>query len=484
MPETGLTDDSASTGGSLQVVGQAIAAVVAVLGATGYIIALGAVVLWVRLGEAGFPREVPLSTASKQELLVQGAEALAVWIALAMVLLMLAARLLTTPGMRTEDIVASLVWGLLVSIGVLAAIDTNSAVVRILIGLALAAGVVRICLNALWLRPPIAAWAMALMSVAIGALLPFLVRWLGGAQSPAVTVLSAWAAFILVLVLLRRLTVTRTALLTTNLVAGQLQRTLEPNRPTRPIDPSTSILQARSTDERLLQALRARARVLRTSLWLRSVGVGLIALLLLGGVAVASQFDRESLFRSALVSLNTGRCVRGTYLAHGNDRVVLGDQELFITGSKGLPRIFRHDHFKKKRRHGRLGAPQNKVVVIPDNEILELQVLNPTAVGVPLETIGCKAGHAVVAPDGSQAELFRGPAGPKGSTGATGPRGPKGASGATGTAGPKGTRGAPGQNGSSGLRGPRGERGPTGGSGKPGPPGPRGPPGPVAATRS
>jgi len=99
MPEAGSRDGSGSGSTALQLLGQAIAAVVAVLGATGYIIALGAVVLWVRLGKAGFPREVPLATVSKQELLVLGAQALAVWVVLGLVLLLLAARLLNTPGM-------------------------------------------------------------------------------------------------------------------------------------------------------------------------------------------------------------------------------------------------------------------------------------------------------------------------------------------------------------------------------------------------
>src|SRR5262245_58219156 len=112
VPGTGSDTGSPSSGGALQLIGQVFAALVAVLGATGYIIALGAVVLWVRRGEAGFPRDVPLSTVSKQELLVLGAQALAVWVVLALVLLMLAARLLNTPGMKTSDILVDLVWGL------------------------------------------------------------------------------------------------------------------------------------------------------------------------------------------------------------------------------------------------------------------------------------------------------------------------------------------------------------------------------------
>jgi hypothetical protein len=438
----------------LQVAGQAIAAVVAVLGATGYVIALGAVVLWVRLGEAGFPREVPLATASKQELLVLGAQALAIWFVLTLVLLVLAARLLNTPGVRTRDILVDLLWGLLVSIAVLAAIDSHRAWVHVAIGALLGIGLIRVIWNVVWLRPPLAAWGTALLSVVIGAGLPFIVQWLGSERGPAVTVLAAWAAFILVLMLLRRLAEIRSGLVATESAVRQLRATVGSSRGEGAA--TASALQA-STDDRLLSSLQERGRVLRIGFWLRIAAVGFLALVLLGGVAVASQFDRESLFRSALVSLNTGRCVRGTYLARGDNRVVLGDQELF-EAKNGLP-VIRHDHFTRKPRHGRLEPPQNKVVVIPDAEILELQVRNPTAVGLPLEAVNCRTEKAVITPDGSQPERFRGPAGPQGATGKTGSRGPKGD---RGVAGPAGPRGLPGPRGLRGPQGPRGRRGPRG----------------------
>lgn len=480
---------SASASGPLQLVGQAIAVVVAVLGATGYIIALGAIVLWVRLGQAGFPREPVLSTVSKQELLVLGAEALAVWVTLGLVLLMLAAQQLNAPGMLATGVLADLVWGLLVSAGVLAAIGTDNRLVQTLIALALAAGGLRVALNIYWLRPPLAAWSTAALSASIGAALPFLVRALGGAQDPAITVLSAWSAFMVVLLLLDLLRRMRTRLVATELAAQQIPTATAAAGGAAATD---------STDEQLAQSLRRRARTLRTGFWLASLGVGLVALLLLGGVAVASQLNRESLFRSALVSLNTGRCIRGTYLARGNDRVILGDQQLYVTGKNGLPLILPHDHFRHKKRQGRLRPPQNTSLVIPDSEILELQIRNPTAVGVPLTVVNCKTSHAVVTPDGSAAEPFRGPSGPKGDPGPTGPRGLKGdpgrpgpigatgARGRHGPAGPPGARGQPGTTGprgTSGPRGPRGARGPTGKRGPRGPAGPRGqrgPRGPVA----
>jgi hypothetical protein len=55
-------------------------------------------VLWIRLREAHFPKEVPLSIASREELLVMGAQTLAVWLLLTVALLSLAGWLLTATG--------------------------------------------------------------------------------------------------------------------------------------------------------------------------------------------------------------------------------------------------------------------------------------------------------------------------------------------------------------------------------------------------
>jgi hypothetical protein len=280
--------------------------------------------------------------------------------------------------------------------------------------------------------------------------------------------LATWGAFIVVLLLLPALKATRIELNATEAAVAQL----ETNRTAALAAGGTAAAAAAretSTPNRLLRALRERARALRTAFWFRSVGVAAFGLLLLGGIAVASQFDKQSLFRAALVSLSTGRCVRGTYLVRSGDRVVLGDQELYKALAPGS------EHYeRKKRTQGRLGPPQNKVVVIPSDEVLELQVINPTAVGVRLKPISCRAGKAVIAPDGSVPEKFRGPTGPKGDPGDPGPRGPKGDRGVRGPAGRSGERGVRGLRGARGPRGLRGYRGLRGRTGKRGPPGPPG----------
>jgi hypothetical protein len=165
--------------------------------------------------------------------------------------------------------------------------------------------------------------------------------------------------------------------------------------------------------------LGSRLSSSRIRLWLGLVGIGLTVLVLLGVVAVLSQFAATQLFPEGFVSLNTGRCVSGTYLARDSDEVVLGDQK----------RFYLEDHEVKTRKRA-----LNREVVIPEREVLELQVSDPVRVGVQLSTRTCSP-TAVVTPDGSSPEPFRGPPGAPGPVGAQGKQGPAGENGAEGLTG-------------------------------------------------
>ena len=79
----------------------------------------------------------------------------------------------------------------------------------------------------------------------------------------------------------------------------------------------------------------------------------------------------------------------------------------------------------RKTRDKHHEPAENAMSVIPDDEILELQVHNPTEVGVPLKVVTCRDVKAVVSPDGSGTERFRGPSGSPGAIGPSGPRGPQ-----------------------------------------------------------
>jgi hypothetical protein len=359
-----------------QAVGQLVSAVVAVLGTAGYVIVLGAIVLWVRLREASFPKEVPISLASREELLVIGAQALAVWIVLAAALLLLASRLMGASLVDRRAAIADLILGLASTVVVLAVMEkTNWEIITFgggLLGLA----VIGVAISALALRPPFSVWLAALVPVAVGVGLPFVVSSLGDESDPVGTVGTAWVAFLLLLLLLPTLASLRAQRDANSAAIDRLEMErsdLTRESATAPAGASERL----HVLNRLLASLRERRHAASARLWLRGTAAGVAGLVLLGGIAVASQFDKAKLFRTGVVSLNTGRCVQATYLSRNSSYVVLGDQQKFPPASDGnvLP---------------------NKVVAIPISEVREVQVRNPTARGIPMTSGAC--GEDVVVP--------------------------------------------------------------------------------------
>jgi len=463
---------------ALQVFGQLISALVAALGATGYVLVLGAIVLWIRLREGEFPKEVPLSFASREELLVLGAQALAVWLVLAVALVALAARLMTAQGLSRRDMVADVVLGVSVTAATQATIDGAELWITVPIVILLGLSIVMVGEGALVIRPPLATWIAPLLAAAIGVLLPLAVDRLGDEQGPG-TRLAAWAAFLAVILCLPSLRAQRLRIAANAAAVNRLEMEradLVPTGNTPPVPGAAPAPPRLQEVNRLLATLREHLAAARRRFWLRGTGVGIAALFLLGGIAIASQFEKQHLFRAAVVSLNTGRCVSATYLSRNNDNIVLGDQRRYKPDKQGKLLIKRD---KKDR------PPENKVVVVPTSEVLEVQVKDPTAAGVPMTTAVC-SNEALIAPDGSNVEPFRGPKGEKGDNGATGKtgkgdrgdRGPTGKTGATGDTGPKGDRGPTGKTGATGDTGPKGDRGPTGKTGATGDAGPKGDRGP------
>jgi hypothetical protein len=212
-----------------------------------------------------------------------------------------------------------------------------------------------------------------------------------------------------------------------------------------------AVASARESIDVLLAALLRRAgdrpsagrRPLRA--WLRMIAFGVVGMLILGWVAVASQLDKEHNFHRVLVSLTTGRCLEATYLARNSDQLVLADRQP--------------------------NSDNSRVVVVPAKEVLEVQIQNPRGPGGELNMRHRCAPDAVVAPDGSAPEPFRGPAGQPGPRGPEGTPGPQGATGPTGETGrgERGPRGEPGRRGDPGARGKRGPRGERGARGPRGP---------------
>ncbi|WCB93842.1 tail fiber protein [Baekduia alba] len=455
----------------LQTLGQVGAAIIAALGATGYVILMGAVVLWARLVQAHLPRAVPISLASRNELLVLGAQALAVWIVLAIALVALGARV-SSQAVERRDVLAGLGLGAATAIATLIVIRSHHWWVDVLVSVLPAASVVVVLVVAVMLRPPASLLITALAPVAVGVALPLLFVVMGTEGQATSVTIAAWVIFILVLMVvpaiarLRALSVANTtAVAYFDAEQAKLDRAAEITKTVAVADPRLV---------RLREALQQRQRALVTRLWVRGGVLAAVALIGLGGISVASQFDRANLFRSALVSLNTGRCIEATYISRDDDHVVLAD------------------------RQGTTDA--NRIVVVPASEVLEIQILNPATPGVPLRSGTCRELGAVVTPDGTSTEPFRGPRGATGATGATGDTGDPGAQGDkgdkgddgvqgtkgdkgddgaqgkkgdTGAKGDKGTTGDKGAKGDRGAKGAKGDKGDTGAQGERGPAGPR-----------
>ncbi len=457
---------------ALQVFGQLVSALVAVLGATGYILVLGAIVLWIRLGEAGFSKEVPLSFASREEMLVLGAQALAVWLVLALALVALAARLMTTRALSRRDTVVDVALGVSVSIATQAAIDRTAIEVTLAVGLVPLAAITWVLIGALRIRPPAAVWIAPLLAAGVGVMLPLTVDQLGDVRGPG-TVLTAWAAFIVVLLSLPSLRAQRRQIAANAAAINRLEmeRADIADPPAGAVVPDPAPLAAINP---LLAALRDRLATDNRRFWLRGVSVGLAGLLMLGGIAVASQFEKKHLFRTAFVSLNTGRCVKATYISRNKENVVLGDQQRFEHNDG----VFKLDEDDEPIR--RDPAPPNQVVAVPVSEVLEIQVRDPTDEGVPMTSAVC-GDEALIAPDGTQVEPFRGPQGEKGSAGPAGKDGEKGDTGDDGPPGDKGDKGDQGLTGEQGAQGEPGAKGDKGDKGEPGPQGRIGEQGPPGA---
>ena len=68
--------------GALDLVSKIVGVLAAILGTAGYVLVLGAVIMWFRLRHVELPADVPVSLASRQELIAIGADAVAVWVLL------------------------------------------------------------------------------------------------------------------------------------------------------------------------------------------------------------------------------------------------------------------------------------------------------------------------------------------------------------------------------------------------------------------
>jgi hypothetical protein len=120
--------------------------------------------------------------------------------------------------------------------------------------------------------------------------------------------------------------------------------------------------------------------------WVRRIAIAIVALLVLGIVAVASQIQRDEDFHRALVSLANGDCVKGTYVIRGNEQIVLAQPE-------------------KDGEDGDKAVPPYRITTIPTKEVLEVQIYGKSIEGAPLRgDVACGESRPLVIPAAKKEE--------------------------------------------------------------------------------
>ncbi len=331
---------------AVDLASKVIAALAALLGTAGYVLVLGAAILWLRLQQVDLPPEVPVSLAARQELIAIGAQAVAVWVLLVGVLGGLAVWIVNGDPQRRrfERNEAGLALG--VTISTLLALHSSAPAVVVLPGLVALYTVAA----AVYHWPSVEAVTAVVLPVGVGLGLAIALSFLVHDNGVATAI---GATFIFGALML---------------VAPSLQRW----RAQQEINQSALVglrVQQRTSghdlpeDDPLATALKQQGRGPSRSdtvVWIERVGMALVALLVLGVIAVASQVERDEDFHRALVSLTNGDCVKGTYIARGSEQIVLAQPNL------------------------RSDEKRARITAIPTKEVLEVQLYGKSIEGADL----------------------------------------------------------------------------------------------------
>jgi hypothetical protein len=116
-----------------------------------------------------------------------------------------------------------------------------------------------------------------------------------------------------------------------------------------------------------------------TVLWIQRIALGAIALLAIGVISVGSQVDPRHAFHRALVSLTDGDCIVGSYVARGNDQVVLAQPESAPDDGRGE------------------WEPKPRIAIFSTDEVREVQIYAEASDDYPIERFpGCADHPATV----------------------------------------------------------------------------------------
>jgi MFS family permease len=330
--------------GAAELASKVLGVLAAILGLTGYVLVLGAAILWLRLSQAGLPTTTTVSLADHSELIVIGAQAVAVWVAFLAVLGVLSAWIVTGDPNARRFGYPEAGLSLSITLATLFALDSTApGLLALPVIAALIAGG-----SAITAWPSREGVASVWLPVVVAGVLGGALSLLGGGNEVASST-GAVIIFALLVAITPALQGWR---------AGQgANRAALANVGTRAeqekeLGPVVIALEQNSSEHRPASVV-----------WIGRAAITLSVLAILGVVAVTSQVDKHKDFHKVLIGLTNGDCVEGTFLARNSEQLIVGQPKL-----------------------GAGEAPHVRVSVIPVKEVLEVQVFAKAEEGTALSS--------------------------------------------------------------------------------------------------
>lgn len=355
-----MNERTGATSNAIDLVSKIVGLLAGLLGLAGYVLVLGAAILWFRLKNTGLPTDAPVALASPEELIATGARAVAVWVLLVVVLGLLVAWIATGDPARRRFGQREAGLAIVVSSSAVFAFESPASPWLVAAPILVTLGT---ALGCFLRRPSAETVAVATLPSAAGIACAFVIveeiegDGVATVAGPAVI----FVALLLIAPPLQRLLAWRRA----NLAAIDQVQGASPGEPGE-------------TERQLIGALR-RAGSGRgepaTVLWIRRLALGAVALIVLGVISVASQVDPGQAFHRALVSFTDGDCIVGSYVARGNDQIMLAQPQSASDDGRGER------------------EPKPRIVTFSTDEVQEVQIYKETSDHYPIERLPGCAGH-------------------------------------------------------------------------------------------
>lgn len=332
MTEPDVEESKDGVATAVDLAGKIVAFLASLLGLAGYVLLLGAAIVWMRLRMVDLPPNLSVSLAAREELIVIGAQAVAMWVALACVLGGLAAWIVTGDPDRRHFDLGDGALALTVTLAIVFARAPGSAELLVLLPLSAVAIVASGALSFWPSNEAVSAVVVPIgVAVALGVTLDFLDA--GNQVATAAGATFIFGALVLLAPSLRE----RRARQEANRAALTLLRDGAGPQGTAPPEIIAALERHPPASERSTAIL-----------WIERGGIAFAVLLVLGVVSVTSQVDPDGDLNKALVSLSNGGCVSGTFVTRGKDQLVIADSTENDTAAR--------------------------IAVIPTKEVLEVQV--------------------------------------------------------------------------------------------------------------